>query len=152
MKHRRFGGSRPRPGLSLAVDPHGTDDTPHYLPNEKAKPRRMYAIAFDMDTRELERLYGKPNWRAAYEDIKRVLTAHNFDGQQGSVYFGDASKVDAVGCVVAVQDLTRSFAWFAPCVSDIRMLRIEDNNDLRPAMDETRAAMAAAVAAMPPPG
>jgi virulence-associated protein VapD len=36
---------------------------------------------------------------------------------------------------MAVQKLTLEFEWFAPAVNDIRMLRIEDNNDLRPAIE-----------------
>jgi len=45
------------------------------------------------------------------------------------------AKVDAVTCVLAVQELSRTFPWFAASVRDIRMLRIEDNNDLKPALD-----------------
>ena len=32
-------------------------------------------------------------------------------------------------------DLARPFAWFGPCVSDVRMLRMDETNDLRPVMD-----------------
>jgi virulence-associated protein VapD len=49
------------------------------------------------------------------------------------VYFGD-DTVDAVRCVLAVQDLTRTYVWFRAAVRDTRMLRIEDNNDLMPAV------------------
>ena len=114
---------------------------PTYLPNEQAWPRRMYAIAFDLDTARLERTYPTPSWRNAYEDIRRILAAHHFDREQGSVYFGDAEKVDPVRCVLAVQDLTRQCAWFSAAVNDMRMLRIEENNDLRPAIEDMVAAM-----------
>ena len=50
------------------------------------------------------------------------------------MYFGD-DRVDAVTCVLAVQQITSDFVWFAPAVKDIRMLRIEDNNDLMPAVE-----------------
>jgi virulence-associated protein VapD len=63
----------------------------------------------------------------------RSLRKPGLDRQQGSVYFGDET-VDAVRCVLAVQDLANSYAWFSPSVRDIRMLRIEDNNDLTPAI------------------
>jgi virulence-associated protein VapD len=126
--------------------PASQNQTYAFLPNEKIWPRRMYAIAFDLDTEMVERTYGKPSWRNAYEDIRRVLALHYFDRQQGSVYFGDAEKVDPVRCVLAVQDLTRQFAWFAGSVSDVRMLRIEENNDLRPAIDD----LTAAIASVPP--
>ena len=107
----------------------------------------MYAIALDLDTNVLGAAYSGPSWRNAYEDIRRVLATHHFDRQQGSVYFGDADKVDPVRCVLAVQDLTRQFGWFAASVSDIRMLRIEENNDLQPAIDDMRTALLAATIA-----
>jgi len=93
----------------------------------------MYAITFDMDTNALQASYHNPSWQNAYNDIGKVLRAHGFLRQQGSVYFGD-DTVDPVRCVLAVQELTRSFVWFSPAVRDIRMLRIEDENDLMPAI------------------
>lgn len=95
----------------------------------------MYAIAFDLEQDTLSKTYGSPTYANAYSDIKKVLGQYGFTGQQGSVYFGDTEKVDAVKCVLAVQDLTRKFPWFSASVQDIRMLRIEDNNDLMPAIE-----------------
>jgi len=51
------------------------------------------------------------------------------------VYFG-TDVIDAVSCVVVAQQLAQEFDWFQPAVRDIRMLRIEDNNDLKPAIDQ----------------
>jgi virulence-associated protein VapD len=98
----------------------------------------MYAISFDLDTQTLEQSYGNASWRNAYTDIRNALRAHGFTWQQGSVYFGDDS-VTAVTCVLATQDLTRKFAWFRPSVRDMRMLRIEENNDLGPAIEAAHA-------------
>lgn len=94
----------------------------------------MYAITFDLDTKTLEQSYGGASWNNAYADIRNRLLSHGFDWQQGSVYFG-GEAVDAVTCVLAIQDLTRTYAWFRPSVRDIRMLRIEENNDLLPAIE-----------------
>ncbi len=93
----------------------------------------MYAITFDMDTSALQTNYHNTSWQNAYNDIGKVLHANGFGRQQGSVYFGD-DGVDAVRCVLAVQALARAYVWFSPSVRDIRMLRIEDNNDLMPAV------------------
>ena len=90
----------------------------------------MYAIAFDLDTEMLERHYPTNSVSGAYGDIERVFVRYGFKRQQGSLFFGDMQKVDAVTCVLAVQDLTKSHPWFKFAVKDIRMLRIEDNNDL----------------------
>jgi virulence-associated protein VapD len=97
--------------------------------------RRMFAIAFDLDTETLSQTYGSASHNNAYADIRRFLQDKGFDWQQGSVYFGNPSRIDAVRCVLAVQELSRAYPWFAASVRDIRMLRIEDNNDLKPALD-----------------
>lgn len=96
-------------------------------------PAATYAIVLDLDIRTLETLYHKPSWRNADVDVGNVLARHGFNRMQGSTYFGD-DGVDAVRCVLAVHDLTRRYDWFQPSVRDIRMLRIDDNNDLMPAV------------------
>lgn len=93
----------------------------------------MYAITFDLDTKALEQHYLNTSWRNAYQDIERFLLDFGFTRQQGSVYFGD-DEVDAVTCVTAVQELSQNYAWLDKCVTDIRMLRIEEFNDLMPAI------------------
>jgi virulence-associated protein VapD len=93
----------------------------------------MYAIVFDFDTQTLEQLYPNPSWRNAYTDVRNFLQSRGFEWKQGSTYFGDET-VDAVRCVTVVQRLARAFPWFTPSVRDIRMLRIEENNDLSEAL------------------
>src|SRR6516165_9468320 len=93
---------------------------------------RVYAIAFDMDIESLRTHYGDP-YNNAYLEIRRVLQRHGFTWQQGSVYFG-GPEINAVTCVLAAIDLARSLPWFAAAVRDIRMLRIEELNDLMPAI------------------
>jgi virulence-associated protein VapD len=90
----------------------------------------VYAIAFDMDIEQLRVHYGDP-YDNAYLEIRRVLEGHQFQWQQGSVYFGGAS-VTAASVMVAVIDLTTLLPWFAASVRDTRMLRIEELNDLMP--------------------
>ena len=100
----------------------------------------MYAIAFDLQQDLLSQTYGSPTCTNAYTDIKKTLTDFGFNRQQGSVYFGDSDKnVDAVTCVMAVQELTQKYDWFAPSVKDIRMLRIEEDNNLMPAIEKITA-------------
>ncbi|MGN7158694.1 virulence factor [Sphingomonas sp. SAFR-052] len=93
----------------------------------------MYAIVFDLDTNLLRETYPNASWNNAYSDVRRVLEQHGFDWQQGSTYFGN-EQVTAVDCVLVVQELNRAYSWFQPSVRDIRMLRIEENNDLSPAL------------------
>ncbi len=94
----------------------------------------MYALAFDLDTAQLQVQYPNQSWQNAYTDIKKVLLPLGFKWQQGSVYFGDQGTMDAVKCVLAAQTLSKTFPWFKGCVRDLRMLRIEELNDLSPAL------------------
>jgi len=95
----------------------------------------MYAIVFDLDTQILQQVYPNSSWNNAYTDIRNYLTARGFEWKQGSTYFGDET-IDAVRCVTTVQRLAKKFTWFEPAVRDIRMLRIEENNDLMSAIIE----------------
>ena len=112
------------PKRSLATD----------LPSSLDKP--MYAIAFDMDIESLRTHYGDP-YNNAYMEIRKVLQRHGFAWQQGSVYFG-GDAINAVTCVMAAIDLANQLPWFSACVRDIRMLRIEELNDLMPAIEQAK--------------
>jgi virulence-associated protein VapD len=116
------------PTPALGAPPRGLKDVP--------TGGRMYAIAFDMDIDSLRTNYGDP-YNNAYLEIRKVLQRHGFNWQQGSVYFGDES-INAVTCVLAAIDLSQSLPWFAGSVRDIRMLRIEELNDLMPAVQQPR--------------
>src|SRR3954451_21671136 len=104
------------------------------LPGDFRKEGVVYAIAFDMDIEQLRANYGDP-YNNAYLEIRRVLQRHGFAWQQGSVYFG-GENVTAVTCVLAAIDLAQALPWFAASVRDIRMLRIEELNDLMPAVQQ----------------
>src|SRR5919109_310507 len=104
--------------------------TRHGLPPSFKRESTVYAIAFDLDIEQLRIHYGDP-YNNAYLEIRRILERHHFQWQQGSVYFGDAT-VTAATVMVAVVDLATQLPWFAASVRDIRMLRIEELNDLMP--------------------
>jgi len=92
-----------------------------------------YAISFDLDTETLKNTYPNESYTNVYGDIRKVLAQMGFLWQQGSVYFGTDS-VSAVQCVMAAQRLSKDYEWFKVSVRDIRMLRIEEMNDLAPAL------------------
>jgi virulence-associated protein VapD len=92
----------------------------------------MYAITFDLSVEELLKYYPTA-YNNAYGDIGKFLHNKGFNRQQGSVYFGD-DTINAVTAVVIVSEMSQKLPWFKQCVSDIRMLRIEENNDLTVAL------------------
>jgi len=100
------------------------------LPTPFKQEGVVYGIAFDMDIEQLRIHFGDP-YNNAYLEIRRALEEHQFQWQQGSVYFGGPA-VTAASVMVVVIDLTTRLPWFAASVRDIRMLRIEELNDLMP--------------------
>ena len=104
------------------------------FPEFPKKEDRVYAITFDMDIDALKIHYGDP-YNNAYGEIRRVLQKQGFSWQQGSVYFG-GDNINAVTCVLAAMELSRTLPWFAASVRDIRMLRIEEYNNLMPAVQQ----------------
>ncbi len=94
----------------------------------------MYAISFDLDTKKVAEHYNNDK-TAAYSLIETVFRDHGFNRKQGSVYFGDKAAT-SVTCVLAVQDLVRRHPKMRFVVRDIRMLRVEENNDLAPALGQ----------------
>ena len=103
------------------------------LPDDFKPEGTLYAIAFDLDIEQLRLHYGDP-YNNAYLEIRRVLEGHRFQWQQGSVYFG-GPEVTAATVMIAVIDLTTRLPWFAASVRDIRMMRIEELNDLMPVVE-----------------
>lgn len=97
----------------------------------------MYAISFDLDTAALERHYPGKYSRNAYDDIFRELQQYGFYRQQGSVYFG-GEKSTPVQCFLATKAICDRYSWFSKVVKDIRMLRIEENNDLMPVVGQIK--------------
>jgi len=93
---------------------------------------RVYAVIIDIDILELQEVYGIL-YTDAQLKIQNILSTYGFKSQQGNVYFGDSS-VNAVTCVLAIQELGKRYSWFTSSIRDVRMLRIEESNDLMPAL------------------
>ena len=94
----------------------------------------MYAVTFDIDTNCLGNEYHTPSSTNAYGDIRKFMELNDFVWQQGSVYFG-SDNMTAVKCVITIQKLAKMYPWFSACAKDVRMLRIEENNDLMDAIN-----------------
>ena len=94
---------------------------------------RMYAVTFDLQQDCLTRYYPGADVNA-YGDIRRVLERRGFWNQQGSVYF--SNHKDPVAVWQAVMELKERYDWFAKCVKDLRMLRIDENSNLMPLLGQ----------------
>ena len=85
----------------------------------------MFAIAFDMDIKELRNTYGEP-YNNAYYEIKIVLRKYSFFNTQGSVYLTDSD--DMANLFSAIYTL-KSISWFKASVRDIRAFKVENWSD-----------------------
>ena len=85
----------------------------------------MFAIAFDMDIKELRNTYEDP-YNNAYYEIKLLLRNYNFFNTQGSVYLTD--KDDMANLFAAINAL-KKIPWFKASVRDIRAFKVENWSD-----------------------
>ena len=86
-----------------------------------------YAVLFDMDTKCLEREYGGKSHPNAYKAIGDVFRKYALVNVQGSVYMGASSWLE---CVSALQEMVETHKWFGQCVRNVRIFKVEDNNDI----------------------
>ena len=82
----------------------------------------MYAIHIQLDVEQKEH---------ALKELAEFLKPLGFS-QNGCLFF--AGEQDAVKTVMAVRAMSKEFLWLRECVSNIRLLRIEANYDLKPAL------------------
>ena len=85
----------------------------------------MFAIAFDMDIKELRSSYGEP-YNNAYYEIKIILRQYGFFNTQGSVYLTDND--DMANLFSAIFALKKT-SWFKSSVRDIRAFKVENWSD-----------------------
>ena len=68
----------------------------------------MFAIAFDMDIKELRAMYGEP-YNNAYYEIKIILRKYGFFNTQGSVYLTENDDMaNLFSAIFALKNTT----WF----------------------------------------
>jgi virulence-associated protein VapD len=82
----------------------------------------MFAIAFDMDIKELRNAYGEP-YNNAYYEIKIILRKYGYYNTQGSVYLTEND--DMANLFSAIYAL-KNTPWFKVSVRDIRAFKVEN--------------------------
>lgn len=95
----------------------------------------MFAIAFDMDTSKMREAFGETNYRNKYKEIDDFLSQSGFKWTQGSLYYGDKETTKIGTPFLVIRKLSIEMPWFKDCVKDIRVLKIEDDDDLRPHLE-----------------
>jgi virulence-associated protein VapD len=94
----------------------------------------MHILNIDLDSEAIRDL---PNPRAQIAD---VLLKRGFERIATNLYSG-GEAMDTLRCVLAVQQLSRLLPWFTHCARDVRLLHVEQIDDLLPVVKEMAAAI-----------
>jgi virulence-associated protein VapD len=85
----------------------------------------MFAIAFEMNIKDLRINYGDP-YNNAYYEISKILRKYDFYNTQGSVYL---TKSNDMSSLFKAIEALKKVDWFKKSVRDIRAFRVEDWSD-----------------------
>ena len=82
-------------------------------------------LSFDFDTKLLDDIYHKGNYRNSYNEFKEFLKNNNFDKHpQGSFYISSI-KLSELEVELTVNKARETFDWFKYGVKDIRTANLE---------------------------
>ncbi len=92
----------------------------------------MYAIAIHIDSVGMEAALDDTS--VGFDQIAALLESEGFEDQGGSVFFGTGT-VGAVEAVLAARRLGEELHWLRSCLSEIRLLRVDEATSLKAAFE-----------------
>ncbi len=93
------------------------------------KRRHYKSIDFDLDTVKLGEVYG--DYRKAYKDMRKFMTAYGFSHRQGSVY-NSLEKLLETDIIVLIDYMMEELPWVKTCVKAIDVTSISQQHSLLP--------------------
>ena len=82
-------------------------------------------LAFDFDTKVLDEIYYKGNYRNSYNEFRQFLKENKFDEHpQGSFYISSV-KMDEIKVELIIKKARNTFDWFKYGVKDMRIANLE---------------------------
>ncbi|MCM1054027.1 MAG: hypothetical protein NC394_00770 [Bacteroides sp.] len=94
--------------------------------------KKYKAINFDLDTKELKKIYTKQTKKAfntAYSDIEKFMLKNNFTHRQGSGYISN-EPLSNIDVALLSLKLKSTFPWLLSCSKKIDVTVIEKQFDL----------------------
>ena len=88
-----------------------------------------YAVMMTLKKQNLAKSHPIKSSTAAIQDIELALNSYGFHKAQEGLFIGN-DAVDAVQAVIAVRETSKAYPWLRKCIAEIKMLRIEEINDL----------------------
>lgn len=88
--------------------------------------KKTYKIlAFDFDTKVLDEIYYKGNYRNSYNEFRQFLKENKIDEHpQGSFYISSV-KMDEIKVEFIIKKARKTFDWFKYGVKDMRIANLE---------------------------
>ena len=84
-------------------------------------------LAFDFDTKVLDEIYYKGNYRNSYNEFRQFLKENKFDKHpQGSFYISSV-KMDEIKVELIIKKARKTFDWFKYGVKDMRIANLESS-------------------------
>ena len=99
-------------------------------------PSSRKQVAFDLDTKALEKYYPMDSWRNAYQDIRRDMTDNGFLWQQGSVYTSEKSIPNSKVTDVITR-MVEAYPWLNVCMRDCVVTNIGKEHNKNNLFDKT---------------
>ena len=93
-----------------------------------------YGILLILDFNKLQQNYNIEDFTALLEIESVLYVEYGFKMYSKCLYISE--EANAVDCIVALTKLVKKFNWFKQCIKSIRLLRIEENDDLLSAISE----------------
>ena len=93
-------------------------------------------IAFDLDTKALEKYYPSENWNNAYNVVRRHMTNNVFLWQQGSVYVSE-KPITSTQITHILDELVGKNPWLNLCMRDCRETNIRRAHDKNHLFDKS---------------
>ena len=94
-------------------------------------------ITFDLHQESLKQLYphteppqNAQDYKKAYQDIRRFMTANGFEHRQYSVYVS-AEKLTTLDVIGLMEQLAEQFPWLSQCVNEIDVTNIGVQHSLK---------------------
>ena len=82
-------------------------------------------LAFDFDTKVLDEIYYKGNYRNSYNEFRQFLKENKFDKHPEGSFYISSVKMDEIKVELIIKKARKTFDWFKYGVKDMRIANLE---------------------------
>ena len=82
-------------------------------------------LAFDFDTKVLDEIYYKGNYRNSYNEFRQFLKENKFDKHPEGSFYISSTKISANTVKYIIKKARNTFDWFKYGVKDMRIANLE---------------------------